>query len=234
MNYKLKYGTSVIRYSISRSTRKSLAIEVHPDLSIKVVAPVKTAISEIQEKILKRAQWIRKQQHYFEQFLPRTPKREYVSGETHYYLGKQYILRVRKSSEELVKLKGGELIVFTLKTGDTNQVKQTLATWYYHHALKKFDESIVKSISNFKEHKLDKPRLVIRRMSRRWGSCTPNKMIILNPEIIKAPSKCIDYVVRHELCHLVHPNHSQAFYGLQDKVMPDNAKWKLRLETLLS
>jgi len=234
MNYKVKYGTSVIRYSVIRAERKSLAIEVHPDLSIRVVAPLKAAISEIQKKILKRGQWIRKQQHYFEQFLPRTPKREYVSGETHYYLGRQYILRVRKSTEELVKLKGGELIVNTLKTNDTNQIKQTLATWYYHYALKKFDESIIKSLNRFREYKMDKPKLVIRRMARRWGSCTPNKMIILNPEIIKAPSKCIDYVVIHELCHIIHPNHSQSFYDLQNKVMPDNAKWKLRLETLLS
>ena len=113
MTYKIKYGTSIIRYSVSRSNRKTLAIEVHPDLSIKVVAPQKAAISAIQEKILKRAHWIRKQQHYFEQFLPRTPEREYVSGETHYYLGRQYILRVRKSTEDSVKLKGGELLVKT-------------------------------------------------------------------------------------------------------------------------
>ncbi|MCA6433865.1 MAG: DUF45 domain-containing protein, partial [Cytophagales bacterium] len=140
MNYKIKYGTSVIRYSISRSDRKTLAIEVHPDLSIKVVAPRKAAISAIQEKILKRGQWIKKQQHYFEQFLPRTPKREYVSGETHYYLGKQYILRIRKSSDESVKLKGGELIVKVERTNDVKQIKQILSSWYYQHALKKFDE----------------------------------------------------------------------------------------------
>jgi predicted metal-dependent hydrolase len=234
MNYKIKYGTSVIRYSISRSERKTLAIEVHPDLSIKVVAPKKAAISAIQEKILKRGQWIKKQQHYFEQFLPRTPKREYVSGETHFYLGKQYILRVRKSSDESVKLKGGELIVKVQRTDDVNQIKQILSSWYNQHALKKFDESISTSLQRFKEHNLNRPKLVLRRMARRWGSCTPNKMIILNPEIIKAPSKCIDYVVIHELCHLVHPNHSQSFYKLQNKVMPDNAKWKLRLEKLLT
>jgi predicted metal-dependent hydrolase len=234
MNYKVKYGTSVIRYSISRSDRKTLAIEVHPDLSIKVVAPKKAAISAIQEKILKRGQWIKKQQHYFEQFLPRTPKREYVSGETHYYLGKQYILRVRKSSDESVKLKGGELIVKVERTDEVNQIKQILSSWYYQHALKKFDESISTSLQRFKSYNLNRPKLVLRRMTRRWGSCTPNKMIILNPEIIKAPSKCIDYVVIHELCHLVHPNHSQSFYELQNKVMPDNAKWKLRLEKLLA
>lgn len=234
MNYKVKYGTSVIRYSISRSDRKTLAIEVHPDLSIKIVAPKKVSISAIQEKILKRGQWIKKQQLYFQQFLPRTPKREYVSGETHFYLGKQYILRVRKSSHESVKLKGGELILKVERTNDFDQIKHILSSWYYQHALKKFNESITNSFQRFKEYNLDRPKLVLRRMARRWGSCTPNKMIILNPEIIKAPSKCIDYVVVHEICHLVHPNHSQSFYELQNKIMPDNAKWKLRLEKLLA
>src|SRR5579859_2738511 len=73
MVYKVKYGTSAIGYSASRSDRKTLAIEVHLDLSIKVIAPLKATLSAVAEKILKRAQWIRKQQHYFEQFLPCTP-----------------------------------------------------------------------------------------------------------------------------------------------------------------
>jgi len=234
MIYKVKYGTSVIRYSVSHSNRKTLAIEVHPDLSIKVVAPHKATTSAIQKKILQRAQWIRKQQHYFEQFLPRTPKREYVSGETHYYLGRKYILRVRKLSEDSMKLKGNELIIKTSDPDNRNLVKQILANWYYHHALRKFEESITEALIHLKNYKLERPQLVIRRMPRRWGSCTPNGRVLLNPEIIKAPSKCIDYVVIHELCHLIHHNHSRAFYDVQNKAMPDWEKWKLRLEKTLS
>jgi predicted metal-dependent hydrolase len=234
MIYKVKYGTSVIRYSVSRSDRKTLAIEVHPDLSIKIVAPQKATISAIQEKILKRAQWIRKQQHYFEQFLPRTPKREYVSGESHYYLGRKYILRVRKSSTDSVKLKGGELIVKISNPNDREQVKLILANTYYHHALRKFEDSITDALLSFRSLNIERPQLVIKRMPRRWGSCTTSGRILLNPEIIKAPAKCIDYVVIHELCHLIHYNHSQAFYDLQSKVMPDCEKWKQKLEKLLA
>lgn len=157
------------------------------------MAPQKATISAIQEKILKRAQWIRKQQHYFEQFLPRTPEREYVSGETHYYLGRQYILRARKSSEDSVKLKGGEMILKIDSPENRSQIKQVLASWYYNHALRKFEESITESLKHFKSYKLERPQLVIRRMPRRWGSCTSNGRVLLNPEIIKAPSKCIDY-----------------------------------------
>jgi predicted metal-dependent hydrolase len=234
MGNTVNYGTSVLRYSVSRTSRKTLAIEVHPDLSIKAIAPLDSTNNEIEEKILKRGQWIKRQQLYFEQFLPHTPFREYVSGETHYYLGKQYILKIRKSENESVKLKGGELIIKTHRTDDIQKVKQLLSAWYYQHAMRKFNDLITKSLTKFKGYKLSKPKLVIRRMTRRWGSCTPNKMIILNPEIIKAPGKSIEYVIIHELCHLIHPNHSHSFYKFQDKVMPDNAKWKLRLEKILS
>jgi predicted metal-dependent hydrolase len=234
MIHKVKYGTSVIQYSLSRSDRKTLGIEVHPDLSINVVAPQKATLTDIQEKILKRAPWIRKQQRYFEQFLPRTPVREYVSGETHFYLGRQYILRIRKSSKDSVKLKGGELIVKINTPENKSQTKQILANWYYNHAVRKFEESITESLKRFSNYKLERPQLIIRRMPRRWGSCTPNNKVLLNPEIIKAPSKCIDYVVIHELCHLIHHNHGKAFYDLQHKVMPDWEKWKMRLEKTLS
>jgi len=70
-------------------------------------------------------------------------------------------------------------------------------------------------------------------MRTRWGSCTPKGKIILNPELIKAPKACIEYVIVHELCHLVHKNHSQKFFDLQKKEMPDWEKWKNKLERLL-
>ena len=113
-------------------------------------------------------------------------------------------------------------------------MKQILTDWYYHHAIRKFDETITEAWKHFKSYELERPQLVIRRMPRRWGSCTPNNRVLLNPEIIKAPSKCIEYVVMHELCHLVHPHHGKAFYDLQSKMMPDWQKWKQRLEMILS
>ena len=67
-------------------------------------------------------------------------------------------------------------------------------------------------------------------MAKRWGSCTPNGKIILNPELIKAPKGSIEYVIIHELCHLIHHNHTKAFYNLQQRMMPDWKKWKERLE----
>ncbi len=70
-------------------------------------------------------------------------------------------------------------------------------------------------------------------MKNRWGSCHNTGKIILNPEIIKASSRCIEYVINHELCHLVHPNQSKEFYDLQQKMMPEWEKWKMKLERIL-
>lgn len=86
---------------------------------------------------------------------------------------------------------------------------------------------------NFKPYNIGIPPLSIQRLKNRWGSCTPKGRIILNPEIIKAPSRCIDYVVIHELCHLVHHNHGKQFYQIQSKIMPDWERWKERLEKVM-
>ncbi|WP_353849848.1 M48 family metallopeptidase [Hydrotalea sp.] len=76
--------------------------------------------------------------------------------------------------------------------------------------------------------------IVLRDMPTRWGSCTPKGKIILNPELIKAPKGCIEYVIIHELCHLIHHDHTQKFIDLQTKEMKDWEKWKMKLEKLLA
>lgn len=233
MTKEVQYGTRTIQYKIKRSERNTLAIEVHPDLSVNVVAPRKALLADIENIVLKRAAWIRKQQVFFDQFLPRTPAREFVSGETHFYLGRSYVLKIRKSSEESVKLKGGEIFVFVEKPSNREGVKQLLAGWYRDHALKKFNNSIDRQLRLFKTYKIERPKLVVRRMSKRWGSCTANGTLVINPEIIKAPSMCIDYVITHELCHLICHNHDNQFYRLQSRIMPDWERWKIKLEKTL-
>jgi predicted metal-dependent hydrolase len=71
-------------------------------------------------------------------------------------------------------------------------------------------------------------------MPKRWGSCTAKGKIILNPELIKAPKGSIEYVITHELCHLIHHDHTQKFFELQAKEMKDWERWKLKLESLLA
>ncbi|SHO59933.1 M48 family metallopeptidase [Algoriphagus zhangzhouensis] len=234
MRSEVAYGNTLLSFSIERSDRKLLSIEVNPDLSINVIAPHAVEITAIEEKVLKRAKWIIKQQQFFEQFLPRTPEREYVSGETHFYLGRKYLLRIRLSEENMVKLKGGELIVHIKELKNTSMIKVLLNVWYYNHAKRIFENCVKESIKEFTRYDIiENPPITIKRMNKRWGSCTPKGRIVLNPELIKTPLMCVKYVIIHELCHLVHPNHSKEFYELQVRMMPNWEKWKLKLEKSL-
>ncbi|WP_417875064.1 M48 family metallopeptidase [Xanthomarina gelatinilytica] len=232
--HSINYGTKELFFELKQSERKSLAIEVYPDNSIKVLAPLKSTLPEIKKVVLKKSRWIIKQQNYFEQFLPKTPEREYVSGETHYYLGKGYLLKIRPGTENKVKLKGGCFNIEYCGENPQQITKNLLAKWYYQHAEKKFFYVAEGVFQKFKEFEIEQPILEIRRMSKRWGSCHKSGKISVNPEIIKAPTKCIEYVIIHEMCHLVQFNHNKEFYNLLSQKMPNWEKWKNRLEKNLS
>lgn len=231
--HKVNYGTKDIFFEVERSNRKTLAIEVHPDSSVHIIAPEQSSLTDIKKKVVKRANWITKQQLYFEQFLPRTPEREYVSGETHYYLGKSYVLKIKVGSINEVKLKAGQLQVTCKENNSPEKVKKLLAHWYYKHAEKKFQILAKEAFDRFKEYDFNEPKLEIRRMVKRWGSCNTIDKITINPELIKAPSKCIEYVLVHEMCHFVVINHNKAFYQTLSSIMPNWKKWKDLLELKL-
>lgn len=227
--HSIKYGKKTIRFSLSHSHRKTLAINVHSDLSVTVTAPQGTKIAVIKQKVRKRAAWILRQQNYFSQFLPPTPPRRFVSGETHQYLGRQYRLKVVESEEESVKMKGGWIYVQVRRKGDTRRIEALLDEWMLRRARERFQLSLEKCAEKLRRFKIAEPQLRIRKMTKRWGSCTARGAINLNIELIKAPSHCIDYVVTHELCHLKYPNHGKEFYSLLNRVMPD---WELRKSRL--
>ena len=230
----IEYGTRRISFEVRRADRKTLGIEVHPDLSIWAIAPEQATVDAIRSKILLRASWIIKQQAFFQQFLPRIPERQYISGETHYYLGRRYVLKIRNGAENNVKLKGSELTVSTSAEPNSELIRNLLTSWYYEHAKRIFDQKIENALRLFTKYKIEKPEFEIRRMKNRWGSCTPQGKIILNPELIKTPGLCIDYVIIHEMCHLVHPSHSKSFYELQENLNPAWKRWKNKLESVSS
>ena len=99
-----------------------------------------------------------------------------------------------------------------------------------NHAQLKFREAFESALRAFRPWDIGTPTYEIRRMKKRWGSCTPQGKILLNPDLIQAPFRSIYYVCLHELCHLRHPRHDKHFYALQKQLMPDWEKWKQRLD----
>ena len=161
------------------------------------------------------------------------PPRRYVSGETHRYLGRQYRLKVIEGADETVKLKGRFLWTVTRRKGDASHVRALLEAWYEAHARLAFESSLALCLAELSGQVKAPPRLRLRRMRKRWGSCTQQGDIYLNPELIQAPASCIDYVVTHELCHLVHPHHGREFYALLRNKMPDWESRKAKLERVV-
>ncbi|HWK03800.1 MAG TPA: SprT family zinc-dependent metalloprotease [Puia sp.] len=227
----IRYGAVDIEYALVFNVRKTLGIRVFPDCRVQVVAPLQTDISTIEEKIRTKAAWIIRQQRAYQSFLPHTPERLFVNGETHLYFGRQYKLRVEHCLVDKVKLFRGRLIICCRQVSDP---KNVLNKWYKEKAVTHFHEILQKILLQFKDRIISKPILQVRAMHKRWGSCTPSGRIILNPELIKASRGSIEYVIIHELCHLVYRNHTKAFYRLQEKVMPDWKKWKEKLEYSLA
>jgi predicted metal-dependent hydrolase len=228
----LQYGGETIRYIVQRvDSRKTLGIEVHPDGSVLVRAPGNCPESLILERVRRRASWISRQLEDFARYHPRTPQRQYVSGESHRYLGRQYRLKVVDFSEPGVRLSRKEIRVSVSGTATPERVKAQLDPWYLARARELFGDVVEVSLLRFR--KIEPPRLIIRTMQSRWGSLSRAGSMTLNVRLMQAPRACIEYVVAHELCHVLHRDHDSRFLRLLEAVMPDWKKRKERLESAL-
>ncbi len=229
MTGTVEYGNTKIQYSFKFSNRRTLAIEVHPNGDVLVVAPVAATKSDIQTKVEKRAAWITKQLRFFRAYPFNRNQTEWVSGETIYYLGRQYRLKISKG-EDVVKLQGKFLHVWLNEKSDIGKIQTLVETWYQHHATKIFTERIERIQHILTREKINVNKLLVRKLEKRWGSCTKQGNIVLNSHLVKAPVYCIDYVLTHEICHLKHHDHSPKFWAMLQKYFPEWGKAKQRLE----
>ncbi|ERJ22378.1 putative metal-dependent hydrolase [Campylobacter concisus UNSW3] len=213
-------GVKIVRKDV-----RNITLKVRPNGEAILTAPKTASDEHIKFIIKKRAKWISKKRTFFASF--KTPQKEYVSGEDFKYLGRSYRLKVVQSKEERVKLQRGYLELFVKDKSDIKRKENLIYEWYYEKAtlyffniLQEFNKMVKQDIKSVK----------IRQMKTRWGSCNPYKSYInLNIELIKKPRACIEYVVFHELVHLLHPDHSKKFYDYLTLYMPD---WQKRKEIL--
>lgn len=232
MTYELAYGPETIRYQVQWvPTRRTLGIEVHPDQSVVVRAPAGCAEDVIAARVKKRASWISRQIADFQRYSPRTPQRQFVSGETHLYLGRQYRLKVVEGEPASVRMNRGQLMVTVPGKADPDRVRVMLHRWYLDHARQIFGEVLDECLRRFRGQQ--RPRLIVRAMQSRWGSLSQAGSMTLNANLVRAPRACIEYVVTHELCHLRHRDHDASFFRLLGRVMPDWENRKQQLETAL-
>ena len=215
-----------LRVTVKRSARLKTAELIVDRGSVEIIVPSSLDEHRITKILESKKDWIRQKLRIQSEFL--IPKgKEYVSGESFTYLGKNYRLKVHQTGSAEVKLKSGRLEVGLgrgLKPAEREQVvKESLMRWYQIRA----EERLREKIQRYAKILGVSPKSVkTRDFKSRWGSCSIHGDITFNWRIIVAPHRIIDYVVVHELSHLVQHDHSDAFWKTIAKVLPDYRECK--------
>ncbi|MDW7746839.1 SprT family zinc-dependent metalloprotease [Halomonas sp.] len=224
--YSVRYGQRTLSFYWTQADSKTsckAVIHVHPNGEVEVQTPVGTPLIEAKQALLKRARWVTEHLDEIHERRRHVLTRDYVSGETLFYLGRRYVLkRVPSDDQRHVKLLRGQLQV-TGPDLTRERVKGDLRAWYRQRAKEVFQRRLAHLVGQL--HWLEsRPDWRLLDMKTQWGSCSPKGVILLNPHLVKAPTECIDYVILHELCHLEEHNHSQRFYDLLRYAMP---RWEV-------
>ena len=231
MQRTIQIEGSPLQYTLEWKNVKNLNLHVRKDGSVYVSANVTIPEEKIDEFLISKGAFIRNAQNKFkeqEQYKP-LPK-QYVSGETFYVQGRALRLKVIQASKDRIYTDG---VYLHLETRDLKNFakKERLVKQFLDGQCKTvFGEIVEELYPVFQKYGVASPVLRIRNMDTRWGSCLPGKGIItLNKRLLEAPRNCIEYVVMHEFCHFIHPNHSRHFYDFLTMLMPD---WKERKRIL--
>jgi predicted metal-dependent hydrolase len=230
-------GKNSVQYILTRSKRKTVGIKLNEKGEVSVTAPLGLSGKQVREIIIKKIPWIvKKQEELKGKYKEPGAQKKYIDGDSFLYLGKEYNLKIQRGSDsENVALCGNDIVVSI--TGDTAEngniddkewaetIKRLLRGFY----INRFLEVIKDRIDNYASKIGVYPKKVtIREQNTRWGSCSSKGNINLNRKLVMAPSKVIDYVIVHELCHMREMNHSKNFWNIVSEVCPDfkeSQKW---------
>jgi len=211
---------NVEAYVIRKSIKNIYLRICIPDGRIRISAPFKLSIGEIKKFALSKIDWIKNQQNKIKNKIKVSPYK-YVNNETHYYRGNPYPLKIVFNKFAFAELRNKEILLNIPPGSITEDRKKVMEKWYRNQLMilvppliKKWENILNVSVENF----------FIRRMKTRWGSCTPkSRRIRFNLELAKACPEILEYIVVHELIHLVEASHNSKFKALMDRFYPN---WK--------
>lgn len=208
-----------LEYEIKFSKRKTLNITVERDRKIIVRAPLNLSLDKIEEIVQSKRQWLKEKINHTQKYPVDIKPKEFISGETLLYLGRNYQLLVVDEPIEGIEFNQR----FRISRENQEAANKLFKAWYMKQALSKI-EPLAKMYAinlgvKFNEFKTS-------QMKYRWGSCTPNNNIIFNWRIIKAPMYVLEYLVAHELVHLIEENHTPRFWNILSIQVPNYQKAK--------
>jgi len=207
---------------------KNIHLSVYPPTGrVRIAAPLRMGLDTIRVFAITKLGWIKSQQQKLREQERETP-REYLDCESHYVWGKRYLLRIEeKDTAPKVELKHNKMIL-RIRPATSRETKQNILESWYREALKEAVPALISKWEPVIGVKVK--RFFVQRMKTKWGSCSPDsRSIRLNTELAKKPPECLEYIVVHEMIHLLEPTHNARFISLMDQFMP---KWRFYKDEL--
>lgn len=220
---------SGIAVAIDRKPIKNLHVGVYPpDGRVRVAVPTRLDDEAVRLAIVSRLSWIRRQQRVFAE-QERESAREMVTGESHYFWGRRYRLDVvERAGQSRVRVVGNRILELRVSPGTNTEVRRGILDRWYRRKLREEVPALIESWAPVVGVTVAQWR--IKRMKTLWGSCNiAARRIWLNLELIRKPAPCLEYIVVHEMVHLLERRHTERFRRLMDEFMPD---WRLRRDGL--
>lgn len=228
---KVETACGTIEFTFERKKIKNINLRIRRDGSVYVSAPQRVPVKAVESFVVSKSDYIRNAVLHFSQVKAEKTEMQYASGENVTLLGRKMQIRVEKDSKEFAACDGIYVYIHIKNPDYYNRRKNLFNSWLDEQCLTVFDEIMHEVHKKFAPYNIAFPQLKIRSMTSRWGSCQPFKGVItLNKKLIEAPENCIEYVVFHEFCHFIHPDHSKQFYSLLQAMLPDWRDCKRILE----
>jgi len=212
---------------------KNIHIGVYPPNGrVRVAAPLKINDDSLRLLIISKIPWIKKQQLRFIK-QERQTKREYVSGESHYFMGSRYILNIiYDDSKPRVEINRKNIINLHVKSGTSSKKREKLLEDFYRSELRKCSLPLIKKWE--KTIGIQVKELRIKKMKTKWGTSNPDcQRIWINLELVKKPLNCLEYVLVHEMVHFLETKHGDKFKYLLSSFLPQWQKYKEELNQMI-
>lgn len=207
---------------------KNVHLSVYPPTGrVRISAPARTSLDTIRVFAISKLGWIRQQQRKLLGQERETP-RDYVERESHYVWGKRYLLSITEAdSVPSVELKHRRIVLSVRPRTTREKRQETLDAWYREQLKRALPEFVGKWERLLA---VKASRIRVRSMKTKWGSCVPkSRSILLNTDLANKPPECLEYILVHELVHLLEPTHNARFIGIMDQFLPG---WRVRREAL--
>lgn len=198
---------------------KNIHLSVYPPTGrVRIAAPRRMSIETIRVYAISKIAWIKRNQGKFMGQERETP-REYLERESHYIWGKRYLLHIKEEQQSPFVVLNHDQIVLTVRPGAGKDKRESIVSAWYREQVRQFKEPLIAKWDSIMDVRVEK--VIVRQMKTKWGSCSPGKRAIrLNTELAKKPRECLEYIIVHEMTHLLEPTHNEAFIKLMDTFMP--------------